>query len=71
MGIAEYWIVDYAALGGRKFIGEPKLPTVSVCNLVDGEYQISKFCDNQQIISQVFPELKLTANQIFYAGNVI
>jgi len=71
MGIAEYWIVDYAALGGRKFIGEPKLPTISVCNLVDGEYQISKFCDNQQIISQVFPELKLTANQIFHAGNVI
>ncbi len=43
MGIAEYWIVDYAALGGRNFIGNPKQPTISVCNLVDGEYQISKF----------------------------
>ncbi|MFN5593192.1 MAG: Uma2 family endonuclease, partial [Aphanizomenon sp.] len=34
MGIAEYWIVDYAALGGRNFIGNPKQPTISVCNLV-------------------------------------
>lgn len=71
MGIAEYWIVDYAALGGRKFLGNPKLTTISVCNLVDGEYQISKFCDEQQIISQAFPELNLTASQIFQAGNVI
>ncbi len=27
MGIPEYWIVDYAALGGRNFIGNPKQPT--------------------------------------------
>jgi len=68
MGIFEYWIVDYAALGGRNFIGNPKQPTISVCNLVDGEYQISKFCDRDRIISQAFPELNLTANQIFQAG---
>lgn len=68
MGIPEYWIVDYAALGGRNFIGNPKLPTISVCNLVDGEYQIIKFRDDERIISQAFPELKLTANQIFQAG---
>ena len=69
MGIPEYWIVDYAALGGRNFIGNPKQPTISVCNLVDGEYQISKFCDRDRIISQAFPELNLTANQIFQAGS--
>ena len=68
MGIPEYWIVDYAALGGRNFIGNPKLPTISVCNLVDGEYQIIKFRNDERIISQAFPELKLTANQIFQAG---
>ncbi|MBD2137910.1 Uma2 family endonuclease [Anabaena sp. FACHB-1237] len=68
MGIAEYWIVDYAALGGRNFIGNPKQPTISVCNLVDGEYQISKFRDDERVISQVFSELNLTANQIFQAG---
>ncbi|MDM3856424.1 MAG: Uma2 family endonuclease, partial [Aphanizomenon gracile PMC649.10] len=68
MGISEYWIVDYAALGGRNFIGNPKQPTISVCNLVDEEYQISKFRDDERIISQTFPELHLTANQIFQAS---
>jgi Uma2 family endonuclease len=68
MGILEYWIVDYAALGGRNFIGNPKQPTISVCNLVDEEYQISKFRDHERIISQTFPELNLTANQIFQAS---
>ncbi|MEH2425256.1 MAG: Uma2 family endonuclease [Nostoc sp.] len=70
MGISEYWIVDYAALGGRNFIGNPKQPTISVCNLVDGEYQISKFRDSDRIVSQTFPELNLTPNQIFQAAVV-
>jgi Uma2 family endonuclease len=74
MGIPEYWIVDYAALGGRNFIGNPKQPTITVCNLVDEEYQISKFRDSDayggklRIISQTFPELNLTPNQIFQAA---
>jgi len=70
MGIPEYWIVDYAALGGRNFIGNPKQPTISVCNLVDGEYQILKFRENDRIVSQTFPDLNMTANQIFQAGLV-
>ena len=70
MGIAEYWIVDYAALGGRNFIGNPKQRTISVCNLVDGEYQILRFRDNERIVSQTFPDLNLTANQIFQGGAV-
>ncbi|WP_414568181.1 Uma2 family endonuclease [Nostoc sp. CCY 9925] len=70
MGISEYWIIDYAALGGRNFIGNPKQPTISVCNLVDGEYQVSKFRDSDRIVSQTFPELNLTPNQIFQAGLV-
>ena len=70
MGIPEYWIVDYAALGGRSFIGNPKQPTISVCNLVDGEYQVLKFRDNDRIVSQAFPDFNLTANQIFGAGLV-
>ncbi|MEH2405500.1 Uma2 family endonuclease [Nostoc sp.] len=70
MGILEYWIVDYAALGGRNFIGNPKQPTITVCNLVDGEYQISKYRDSDLIVSQTFPELNLTPNQIFQAAVV-
>ena len=30
MEIPEYWIVDYRALGGRRYIGSPKTPTLSV-----------------------------------------
>ncbi len=68
LGIPEYWVVDYAALGGRRFIGNPKQPTISVYQLVDGEYQISQFRGSEKIESLAFPELKLTAEQIFRAG---
>jgi Uma2 family endonuclease len=68
MSIPEYWIVDYLGLGGRKFIGTPKQPTLSVCQLVDGEYQVTQFRGDDLIESPAFPELKLTASQIFRAG---
>ena len=68
MGIPEYWIVDYLGLGGRKFIGNPKQPTLSVCQLVDGEYQVKQFRGDDRIESAGFPELSLTAEQIFRAG---
>lgn len=67
MGIPEYWIADYLALGGRRFIGSPKQPTISVHELIDGEYQVSQFKDNDRIVSPTFPELSLTTNQIFQA----
>ena len=70
MGILEYWIVDYAALGGRNFIGNPKQPTISICNLVEEEYQINKFQNGDRLISQAFPELNLTANQVFQLGMI-
>ncbi|MDZ8135465.1 MAG: Uma2 family endonuclease [Nostoc sp. DedQUE04] len=70
MGIPEYWIVDYAALGGREFIGKPKQPTILVCSLEEGEYRVSKFRGNDRIESPTFPELDLTAEQIFRAGTV-
>ncbi|WP_427160590.1 Uma2 family endonuclease [Aliinostoc sp. HNIBRCY26] len=69
MGIPEYWIADYAALGARKFIGNPKQPTIFVCNLVDGEYQMTPFKGNTVIQSPTFPQLNLTAQQVFDAAN--
>lgn len=69
MGIPEYWIADYAALGARKFIGNPKQPTIFVCELVDGEYQMTPFQGNTTISSPTFPQLNLTAQQIFNAAN--
>lgn len=68
LGIAEYWIVDYLGLGGRRFIGNPKQPTVSVYQLVEGEYVVKQFRENSRIESATFPELNLTASQIFQAG---
>lgn len=64
LGIPEYWIVDYAALGGRRFLGNPKQPTLSVCELIDGEYQIRQFRGSDRIVSPTFPDLQLTAEQI-------
>ncbi|MEH1838391.1 MAG: Uma2 family endonuclease [Nostoc sp.] len=69
MGIPEYWIADYTALGARKFIGNPKQPTIFVCELVDGEYQMIAFQGNTTISSPTFPQLNLTAQQIFNAAN--
>ena len=65
MGIPEYWIVDFAALGGRKFIGNPKQPTIFVCELIDGEYQMTPFRETDRIVSPTFPNLNLSAQQIF------
>jgi len=65
IGIKEYWIVDYLGLGGRRYIGNPKQPTISIHSLVDDEYQVTQFRENDAIISPVFPSLKLTVEQIF------
>lgn len=67
LGIPEYWIVDYLALGAARYIGSPKRPTVSIYHLVDGEYQLSQF-RTQRIISPTFPNLVLTVEQILVAG---
>ncbi len=69
MGIPEYWIVDYTGLGGREFIGKPKQPTILICSLEENEYRISKFRGDDHIQSPTFPELNLTAQQIFQTRN--
>ncbi|MFB2895358.1 Uma2 family endonuclease [Aerosakkonemataceae cyanobacterium BLCC-F50] len=65
MGIPEYWIVDYAALGGKRFTGNPKQPTITICELVEGDYQINVFRGNNLIKSPLFPQIGSTAQQIF------
>lgn len=68
LGIPEYWIADYAGLGGTRHIGKPKQPTLSICTLRDGEYEIKQLRGNQTIASPTFPGLKLTAEQVLKAG---
>jgi len=66
MGIKEYWIVDYLGIGGVRFIGKPKQPTLSMYQLVDGEYQVQRFRGKDVVNkSVILPELNLTAEQIF------
>ncbi len=68
IGIPEYWTVDYLGIGGRRFIGNPKQPTILVHELIDGEYQVTAFQGDERVISPSFPDLNLTAIQIFQAG---
>lgn len=64
LGIPEYWIADYAGLGGVRHIGKSKQPTLSICTLANGEYEIQQFRGNQIVVSTTFPNLKLTAVEI-------
>jgi Uma2 family endonuclease len=65
LGIPEYWIVDYLALGSRNYLGNPKEPTVFVYLLDEnGVYQMTAYRGTERIISRTFPELALTAEQV-------
>jgi Uma2 family endonuclease len=55
-GIPEYWIVD------------PSQAKVTVLTLVDGLYEEAIFQGSNSIVSTTFPDLKLTAAQVFGAG---
>ncbi|WP_413167426.1 Uma2 family endonuclease [Capilliphycus salinus ALCB114379] len=68
LGIGEYWIVDYLGLGGRRYIGNPKQPTILVYHLVEGEYTVNLFRGEDVVGSPTFPELNLTVQQIFAVG---
>ena len=67
LGIPEYWIADHAGLGGTRHIGSPKQPTLTICTLVNGRYQIRQIRGDEAIVSLTFPELNLTAAQVLSA----
>ncbi|MGK7893689.1 MAG: Uma2 family endonuclease [Xenococcus sp. (in: cyanobacteria)] len=57
LGIAEYWIVDYLAIASGNYLGNPKIPTVFVHQLVDENYQVQAFKGDNVIESPTFQEL--------------
>ncbi|OLT62703.1 Uma2 family endonuclease [Moorena bouillonii] len=65
LGIPEYWIVDYLGIGGKYFIGSPKQPTVTVCCMVNDQYQKVMFRRGDCLKSSLFPNLKLSTDQLF------
>jgi len=68
LGIPEYWIVDYLAIGSRDYLGDPKMPSVLIFALnAEGKYQMTIFQNNDRLISPTFPELNLTVEQIMAA----
>jgi Uma2 family endonuclease len=68
LGIKEYWIVDYLALGSRDFLGKPKYPAILVFQLdAQQQYQYRLFRDAERIVSLTFPELNLSAEQVLKA----
>ena len=77
LGIPEYWIIDDAGLGGVRYMGAPKQLTLTICTLVDGEYETSPFRwdealtsgRSETIVSPMFPGLKLTEAQMLGSAN--
>lgn len=68
LGIKEYWIIDHLAMGSRNYLGNPKVPTVFVYLLDEnGVYQSKSYRGEERILSQTFPELILTVDQVLEA----
>jgi len=64
LGISEYWIVDFRGLGGVEFIGKPKRPTFTFCQLIDDAYTKQRYPLNALIQSTLFPELRLALEDV-------
>ncbi|MEC4813391.1 MAG: Uma2 family endonuclease [Scytonema sp. PMC 1069.18] len=62
--ILEYWIINFRGLGGLQFIGSPKQPTFTVCQLVNGIYQQQQYRLGDMINSFLFPNLQLKLDDI-------
>ena len=71
LGVPEYWIIDYLGLGGREYIGKVKQPTITICKLVEDEYQKQLFQHDDLLVSAIFPSLQLTAKQVLTAGGSV
>ena len=70
LGIKEYWIVDYLAIASRSYLGNPKMATVFVHQLRENKYESKSFSGNEQIKSNIFPELKITMDDILKVSGI-
>ena len=64
MGIQNYWIVDYLGLGGRRYIGTPKQPTITVCTLMNGIYETKLFRQGETMVSPNLSGFQLAVDQV-------
>ncbi|MEO0405886.1 MAG: Uma2 family endonuclease [Cyanobacteria bacterium P01_A01_bin.135] len=70
LGVPEYWIVDYLGLGGRDYIGSPKQPTLTVCELSGDWYEKRSLRQSDILTSSAFSELRLNIEAVFAAGQI-
>lgn len=64
LNIPEYWIIDFRGLGGLQFIGNPKQPTFTVFQLINGTYQQQQYRLGDGIKSYLFPNLQLRLDDV-------
>lgn len=64
IGIPEYWIVDFRGLGGTAFIGKPKQPTFTVCQLSGDDYVQTQYRLGEAIHSPLLPALTFRLDDV-------
>ncbi|MDJ1168507.1 Uma2 family endonuclease [Roseofilum sp. BLCC_M154] len=64
LGIPEYWIVDFRGLGGTAFIGKPKQPTFTVCQLQGEDYHQQQYRLGEAIFSPLLTDLQLRLDDV-------
>lgn len=70
IGVQEYWIVDYGALGGMRYIGHLKQSTLSIYTMdpETGKFGMpQQFRGDNKIKSTVVFELAVTAKALWKA----
>lgn len=68
IGVREYWVVDYAARGGMRYIGQPKQPMLSIYAMAENETEYGapgQFSGSEMIQSPLLPNLSIAAEQLF------
>jgi Uma2 family endonuclease len=63
-GIPEYWSVDFRGLGGVAFIGRPKQPTLTICQLQGEDYAQRQYRMAEPVASSTLPNLSLKLEDI-------
>jgi Uma2 family endonuclease len=64
LGIPEYWIVDFHGLGGINFIGKPKQPTLTVCQLESDRYQQQQYRLGEWVASSILTGMQLQLDDL-------
>jgi hypothetical protein len=58
LGIPEYWIADYAAIGGIHYLGQPKQPTLSIHTHVTIDHTRANI-DHRGVIAKHTPVFRM------------